>query len=123
MYRSYQKCPCSRDLYSEGNLFVVLGRKYIGIFYYLYHIFISSGIAKSRFVIWYHNNGCCFFFGAFFSNYLHCPATVISRAYLHSFFTMDRLMPEQRLQISKIYFQSCGSVRETYRLLRPFLFE
>lgn len=32
---------------------------------------------------------------------------------------MNRLTPEQRLQIVQIYFENHGSVRETYRALRP----
>lgn len=33
--------------------------------------------------------------------------------------TMQRLTPEQRLQIVEIYFQNSRSVRQTYRALRP----
>lgn len=35
-------------------------------------------------------------------------------------FAMNRLTPEQRFQIVQIYFENHGSVRETYRALRPF---
>ncbi|MDK1801134.1 DUF4817 domain-containing protein, partial [Klebsiella pneumoniae] len=33
---------------------------------------------------------------------------------------MNRLTPEQRLQIVQFYFENNGSVRNTYRALRPF---
>ena len=33
---------------------------------------------------------------------------------------MDRLTPKQRLQIVEIFYQNNGSVRQTYRALRPF---
>ncbi|GFV04444.1 transposable element Tc3 transposase [Trichonephila clavipes] len=33
---------------------------------------------------------------------------------------MNRLTPEQRFQIVQFYFESNGSVRNTYRALRPF---
>lgn len=33
---------------------------------------------------------------------------------------MNRLTPEQRLQIVQFYFENNGSVRKTYRALRPF---
>ncbi|GFW01053.1 DUF4817 domain-containing protein [Trichonephila clavipes] len=33
---------------------------------------------------------------------------------------MNRLTPEQRFQIVQFYFESNGSVRNTYRVLRPF---
>lgn len=35
-------------------------------------------------------------------------------------FNMNRLTPEQRFQIVQIYFENRGSVRSTYRALRPF---
>lgn len=35
-------------------------------------------------------------------------------------FNMNRLTPEQRFQIVQIYFENHGSVRSTYRALRPF---
>ncbi|KAK9874203.1 hypothetical protein WA026_002560 [Henosepilachna vigintioctopunctata] len=33
---------------------------------------------------------------------------------------MNRLTPEQRLQIVQVHFENNGSVRNTYRALRPF---
>ena len=33
---------------------------------------------------------------------------------------MNRLTPEQRLQIVQFYFENNGSVRKTYCALRPF---
>ncbi|KAK4873914.1 hypothetical protein RN001_013274 [Aquatica leii] len=33
---------------------------------------------------------------------------------------MNRLTPEQRFQIVQIYFENHGSVRNTYRPIRPF---
>jgi len=33
---------------------------------------------------------------------------------------MSKLTPEQRLQIVQFYFENNGSVRNTYRALRPF---
>ncbi|GFX58808.1 DUF4817 domain-containing protein [Trichonephila clavipes] len=33
---------------------------------------------------------------------------------------MNRLTPEQRFQIVQFYFENNGSVRNTYRALRPF---
>lgn len=33
---------------------------------------------------------------------------------------MNRLTPEQRLQIVQFYFENNGSVRKTYRAIRPF---
>jgi len=35
-------------------------------------------------------------------------------------FIMNRLTPEQRLQIVQFYFENNGSVRNTYRALCPF---